>query len=140
MNGRRNSDRPASGERPGVQTTLKWGTATVWLVFGVIFKILGLVPRHRMIVASIVGAAAAGPVTVLIGGVETAVGLWILTGFKPRACAAVQTVAIVSMNVLELGLARDLLLSPVLMLCGNAVLLCLVWYWALHASTAARSL
>jgi hypothetical protein len=30
---------------------------------GVVFKLLGLLPRHRLIVAAIVGEAAATPVT-----------------------------------------------------------------------------
>ena len=103
----------------------------MWLVFGVGFKILGLVPRHRAIVARIIGASAAGPATIAIGCAEAAIGIWVLSGRRPRACAAVQTAAIVTMNAIELSLARDLLLNPLAMICANALLLALAWYSAL---------
>jgi hypothetical protein len=112
---------------------LRIGTAAVWLVFGVVFKVLDLVPRHRLIVATVLGAAVAGPVTVAIGAAEAAMGLWILSGIRPRLCAAAQTVAIVSMNALELSLAKDLLLAPVPMVCANAVFLAAGWFCALEA-------
>jgi hypothetical protein len=45
-------------------------TAFVWLLFGLGFKILGLLPRHRLIVAAVLGEAAAGPITLIIGAGE----------------------------------------------------------------------
>jgi uncharacterized membrane protein YphA (DoxX/SURF4 family) len=117
-----------------VIAALRIGTAAVWLIFGVVFKMLGLVPRHRLIVASVVGDAAAGPVTVLVGAAEAAMGLWILSGVRPRACATVQTLAIAAMNALELSLARDLLLAPIPMVYANAAFLGIVWYCALKAA------
>jgi hypothetical protein len=45
-------------------------------------------------------------------------------------CAAVQTAALVSMNVLEIMLAADLLLSAVGMLVLNAGFIASVWWWA----------
>ncbi|RMH18543.1 MAG: hypothetical protein D6696_12820 [Acidobacteria bacterium] len=112
---------------------IRLGAAAVWLVFGLGFKVLGGVPRHRTIVAAVVGEGAAGPVTVLVGLAETAIALWILSGLWPRACAAVQTVALASMNALELLRARDLLLAPLPMVLANAAFLGLVWYAALHS-------
>ena len=111
--------------------TLTLATAVVWLLFGMWFKVFGLVPRHRLIVTAVVGEAGAGPVTLLIGAAETAMALWILSGIYPRVCAAVQSIAIATMNALELSLARDLLLAPILMVCANAVFLVVVWYCAL---------
>jgi len=116
-------------------TALTLATAVVWLVFGIWFKIFGLVPRHRLIVAAVVGEAAAGPVTVLVGAAETAMALWILSGLRPLACAAVQSIAIATMNALELTLAPDLLLAPGLMVCANTVFLVVVWYCALKVPT-----
>jgi hypothetical protein len=101
------------GGRRRLITTLRIGTASVWLVFGALFKVLNLVPRHRMIVATVLGEAMAGPITLGIGAAEATMGLWILSGIYPRLCAATQTIAIVSMNALELSLAKDLLLAPV---------------------------
>ncbi|MBL8112849.1 MAG: hypothetical protein JNK60_08195, partial [Acidobacteria bacterium] len=79
----------------------------MWILFGFVFKVLGLLPRHRGIVAAIVGEEPAGPLTVVIGVFETALGLWILSGIRPRLCAAAQTLAILAMNSLELSLARE---------------------------------
>jgi len=102
----------------------------------VAFKLLGLLPRHRLIVAAIVGEAAATPVTRLIGTAEALMGLWILSGWRPRMCALAQTLAIVTMNVIELSVARDLLLSPLGMLCANAVFLAVAWCVALQPPRA----
>ena len=60
-------------------------------------------------------------------------GLWILSGIRPRLCAAAQTLAIVGMNTLELALAKDLLLAPVPMVCANTAFLAAGWYCALRA-------
>jgi hypothetical protein len=108
--------------------------ASVWMVFGTWFKLLGMVPRHRLIIAAVVGEAAAGPITLVVGAAETALALWIISGVYPRICAAAQSLAIVTMNTFELIYARNLLLSPGLMICLNAVLLTAVWCWALTAT------
>ena len=106
----------------------------MWFLFGFVFKVLDLVPRHRLIVASILGEQVAGPVTLLIGLAETGIAAWILSGLHPRACAAVQTIALVSMNILELLLAKPLLLAPLPMVCFNIAFLGVVWYHALRLS------
>src|SRR4030095_17106089 len=72
---------------PGIMT-LTFVTAAVWLLFGMWFKLFGMSPRHRLIVAAVTGEAAAGPLTMLIGAGETLMALWILSGGLPRACAA----------------------------------------------------
>jgi hypothetical protein len=109
---------------------LRVATAAVWLTFGLGFKVLGLVPRHRHIVATILGDVVAGPATFLIGAAEAGIGVWILTGAHPVLCAAAQTIAIASMNALELARARDLLLAPVAMVCANTAFLAVGWYCA----------
>jgi hypothetical protein len=113
---------------------LRLATAAVWISFGLGCKLLGLVPRHRLIVAVFVGAAWAGPLTLCIGLAETAMGLWILSGRRPRLCAAAQTSAIGVMNALELTYARPLLLAPIPMVCANAVFLAAGWYLALRGT------
>ena len=47
-----------------------------------------------------------------------------------RACALVQTLALVSMNFLEILLAKDLLISAPGMVALNLAFLSVVWYWA----------
>lgn len=111
-------------------TVLTLVTASVWLLFGLAFKILGLLPRHRLIVAAVLGEAAASPVTFLVGAGETLLALWILGGFYPRLCASIQTVAIAAMNTLEITFAKSLLLSPILMVVANISFLIAVWYRA----------
>jgi hypothetical protein len=105
-------------------------TTAVWFLFGTIFKILGVIPRHREIVAEIVGRSSASSVTVAIGLLETALGFWALSGFRPRSCAIIQTIAIASMNAMELTYARSLLLAPIPMVIANVSFLTFVWYAA----------
>ena len=113
---------------------LTFVTASVWLAFGTWFKLLGMVPRHRLIIAAVVSEVAAGPITLVVGAAETALALWIISGVYPRICAAMQSLAIVTMNTFELIYARNLLLSPGLMIGLNAVLLTVVWYVAVTAT------
>lgn len=120
-----------------MDTILRLGTALVWIAFGLLAKVLHLVPRHEAIVAAVLGESVAGPVTVLVGLAETLLGVWILTRRWPRLCALVQTLAIASMNTLELCFARDRLLAPWPMVAANVVFLSLVWYLALRAPRTA---
>lgn len=120
-----------------METTLRIGTALVWIAFGLGAKVLHLVPRHEAIVAAVLGEAVAGPVTVLVGLAETLLGVWILTRRWPRLCALVQTFAIASMNTLELCFARERLLAPWPMVAANVVFLSLVWFLALRTPRTA---
>jgi hypothetical protein len=105
--------------------------ATVWLGFGVAFKLLRLVPRHERIVARILGDAAAPALTRMIGVGEATIGLWALSGFLAPWCALAQTALVVTMNAIEIRRARDLLLAPVPMVAANVALLALAWFAAL---------
>jgi uncharacterized membrane protein YphA (DoxX/SURF4 family) len=107
------------------------GVAAVWIVFGVAFKLLRLVPRHERIVARILGDEVAPVLTRLIGVGELFVGVWMLSGRYAIECAAAQTALVVTMNAIEIWKARDLLLSPVWMVLANSCLLALAWYAAL---------
>src|SRR5690348_3166358 len=84
---------------------------SVWVFHGFYSKILNRIPRHRLIVAKILGANNAGVFTRVIGLLEVSLGIWAFTGWQPVGCAAVQTAAIVAMNSLEIALARELLIS-----------------------------
>lgn len=112
-------------------TWLRVGIALVWLVFGLLFKALDFLPRHNRIVARVVGERWAKGVTLFVAIGETALGVWMLSGHALALCVALQTAAIAFMNALELRYARDLLVSPVGMVCANTVLLSLAWYVAL---------
>lgn len=87
-----------------------WLTALVWLVNGLFCKILNLVPRHKEIVAAILGEEHSGLLTVLIGVAEILMAVWILSGIKRRESAIFQIVIISTMNLLEFFLTPELLL------------------------------
>lgn len=105
----------------------------MWFTFGVVFKVLGVVPRHTEIVAAVLGEDIARPATIVVGLLEGGLAVWVLSGIRPRFCAAVQTGALMTMNVLEVLFARELLLSPVGMVATNVVFLGLVWTAALRS-------
>ena len=104
---------------------------SVWVFHGFYSKILNGIPRHRLIVGKILGAANAGMATKAIGLLEVLLGLWAFTGWQPAGCAVVQTAAIVAMNTLEIFLAGELLISAVGMVILNLGFLSFVWHWAL---------
>ncbi len=84
--------------------------AAVWLVNGVWCKLLDGVPRHREIVAGILGDGYAGTLTQLIGAGEVLIAVWILTGVRWRWSCVFQIVMVAVMNAMEFLLAPDLLL------------------------------
>lgn len=112
-------------------TWARVAVALVWLVFGLVFKVFRGVPRHERIVARILGERAAPALTRCIGIGESLIGLWMLSGLFLTWCVLLQTLLLVTMNAIELRCARDLLLAPLSMVAGNALLLGLAWYAAL---------
>ena len=90
--------------------TLTYLIALIWLINGLLCKVLDLVPRHAAIVARILGPAYAGPLTRLIGLAEIGMAVWLLSGIRRRWCVLAQMVLVATMNALEFWLAPDLLL------------------------------
>jgi|SRR4051812_27776409 hypothetical protein len=84
--------------------------ALVWLINGLLCKVLDLVPRHRAIVARILGEDHAVVLTKLIGLSEIAIAVWVISGIAGRMNAWTQIIIIAAMNILEFFLAPDLLL------------------------------
>jgi hypothetical protein len=82
----------------------------VWLVNGLFCKVLNYVPRHRMIVARILGETHAPIFTTVIGLSEILMALWIASGIRSRWCALAQITVVGLMNILEFILVPDLLL------------------------------
>jgi len=106
--------------------------AGVWLVHGLYNKLLGGSPRHLAIVQSVPGldGSTGRHALVAVGFIEVGIAVWMLSRRAPRTCASVQTVVLLSMNVLELIYARHLLLWPAGLLPLNVCFLALVWLWA----------
>ena len=84
--------------------------ASVWLINGLYCKVLDGVPRHRLIVARILGDEPSFVLTKVIGVLEIAMCVWILSRIKPHLCAATQILLVAVMNTIEFILAPDLLL------------------------------
>ena len=103
--------------------------ASVWLVHGGYNKLLHGSPRHLAIVQSVpgFGGAAGEHVLTAVGVFEIALAVWVLSGWAARLCAATQTIALLSMNVVELSVARDLLLWPAGLIPLNLGFLALAW-------------
>lgn len=120
------------------QVCLRILISSVWVFHGLYSKLSNGIPRHRMIVGRILGEIA-DHATLTVGLLEVMLGLWALSGRSRRACAVVQTLAIVSMNALEIAFARDLLISAPGMVVLNLLFLSLVWYWALFSNARGSS-
>lgn len=84
--------------------------AAVWFINGFFCKVLDLVPRHREIVARILGDTYASPLTICIGCLEILMAIWVVTRIKSKLCAITQIIVVMTMNVLEILLTPDLLL------------------------------
>jgi hypothetical protein len=106
---------------------LRYAIAAVWAINGLYCKVLDGVPRHRLIVARILGEGIASPAVFVIGLSEIVLAVWILSRIRPAWCAAVQIGVILTMNALEFVCAPDLLLFGRLNI-GVALLFCLVIY------------
>jgi hypothetical protein len=69
-----------------------------------------MVPRHREIVARILGENYADIFTKVIGVAEICMFIWIVSRIKPAFCAITQILIIILMNIIEFLVAPDLLL------------------------------
>jgi uncharacterized membrane protein YphA (DoxX/SURF4 family) len=103
--------------------------ASVWLLHGLFNKLLHGSPRHLQIVQSVPGLSGAAGEHVLtaVGFLEVGLAVWVLSGVAARACAAVQTIFLLSMNVIELTVARPLLLWPAGLIPVNLLFLAIAW-------------
>jgi hypothetical protein len=103
--------------------------ASVWLVHGLYNKLLHGSPRHLLIVQSVpgLGGDVGQYVLAFVGVAEVVLAAWVLSGRAPFACAAMQTVGLLSMNVVELTWARPHLLVPAGLVPINLVFLAVAW-------------
>ncbi len=82
----------------------------VWFINGFFCKILNLAPRHQEIVARILNEEYSREITIIIGVLEVFMIIWILSGFKSRLNSITQISIIITMNIIEFFLAKDLLM------------------------------
>src|SRR5688572_572425 len=128
-------------QRPAMSSAARWLIAAIWLTHGLYNKLLHGSPRHLQIVQSTPGleGTAGEYALAAIGAGEVAIAVWVVSGFTPRLCAAVQTLGLLSMNVVELAFARHLLLWPAALLPANLVFLSLAWFGALAPGNGLRT-
>jgi hypothetical protein len=84
--------------------------SVVWLINGLLCKVLNLVPRHQQIVSEILGDQYGFLLTKIIGPLEIVMFVWVVSGIKSRWCALTQITVVVSMNGIEFFVVPDLLL------------------------------
>lgn len=111
-----------------VSSIITYFIALVWLVNGLLCKVLGLVPRHEQIVARILGNNIALPAVKLIGALEILMCIWVLSRIWRRLCAVSQIILVAVMNIMEFILVPDLLLFGRLNSVFAFLFICLIWY------------
>src|SRR5262245_26952360 len=112
--------------------------ASVWLVHGLFNKLLHFSPRHLQIVQCVPGLDGHRGELVLtaVGMCEVGIAVWVLSGWAAVVCAAVQTVFLLSMNIVELSVARSLLLWPAGLIPINLAFLAVAWVAARSSKSA----
>jgi hypothetical protein len=103
--------------------------AAVWFYEGVWCKLLNRQPHQLRVVEAMphYGARIGKELLMLLGVVETALGVWVLTGIAPIVCAVAQTLLLVTLNTGGLLFARRLIEDPAGMVVKNFAFLVLAW-------------
>jgi len=117
---------------------LQAAVAAVWLYEGFWCKVLGR-SRHEFEVVEQVPFLAASTSHLLLrilGVVETALGVWVLSGWQPIATAIAQTVLLIGLNAAGIHFSRQRIPDPTGMVVKNAAFLVLAW---VTASVVARA-
>ena len=108
---------------------LRSSVAAVWLYEGLWCKILGRLPSQETVVTAVpwFGPRFGVPFLKLLGVVETALAIWVMSGRAPGLCALVQTALLIVLNVNGLLWARRVIHDPAGMVVKNVAFLVLVW-------------
>lgn len=103
--------------------------AAVWLYEGLWCKVLGRERRQLQIVEAVpyFGPRVGALFLTTLGVGEIGLGLWVLSGIAPGACALAQTLLLVTLNANGLIWARHLIHDPGGMVVKNFAFLVLVW-------------
>jgi len=103
--------------------------AAVWLYQGGWCKLVAPNERHLQVVAGLpgVGPVHARKALALVGSVEVALAVWVLSGRAPRTAATAQTALLGAMNGGGLLFSRRTIPEPANMLTQNLALVALIW-------------
>ena len=117
---------------------LQIAVAAVWLYEGFWCKVLAR-SRHEFEVVEQVQFLAASTshrLLRVLGIVETALGIWVLSGWQPITAAITQTALLAGLNSAGIYFSRQRIPDPAGMLVKNAAFLVLAW---VTAGVAARA-
>ncbi|HVY62505.1 MAG TPA: DoxX-like family protein [Planctomycetota bacterium] len=108
---------------------IRVAVAGVWVYEGLWCKLLGGEPHQLEVVEAVPGwGKRVGKLFLLsLGAVETALGLWALSGVEPLACVVVQTALLVALNANGLLWARHVIHDPGGMVVKNFAFILLAW-------------
>jgi hypothetical protein len=109
--------------------------AAVWLYQGLWCKLLSREQSQVRVVSAVprFGPLVGSEFLKLLGVVEVALAVWIVSGVTPGLCALVQTVLLVALNVSGLFWARRFIHDPAGMVLKNVAFLTLAWVCAAGA-------
>ena len=112
--------------------------AAVWLWEGFWCKVLGRNRHEFEVIEQVPGLSRAllHDLLRLLRLAETALGLWVLSGWWPLAAAAVQTLLLIALNTAGIYFSGARIPDPVGMVLKNAALLLLAWVVALGLAGA----
>ena len=132
-------DLPTEKKRRSAVFTLRILIGSVWFVNGLLCKVLGWGPRHREIVATILGDEYSLLITRAIGFGELGLALWIWSGVRARLSAGLQMILVGTMNVMEFLRAPDSLLWGKYNALFATAFIALVWFveWRLNRKPSA---
>jgi hypothetical protein len=108
---------------------IRGAIALVWLYEGLWCKLLGGVPSQLTVVNAVprLGPRFGAPFLKLLGLVEVALAVWVMSGISPGICAIAQTALLIVLNANGLLWARRLIHEPAGMIVKNIAFLLLVW-------------
>jgi uncharacterized membrane protein YphA (DoxX/SURF4 family) len=111
---------------------VRGAVAAVWLYEGLWCKLLGREERQLAVVEAVpkVGRVVGRAFLLALGAVEVALGLWVLSGALPGACALTQALLLLTLNTNGLIWARKIIHDPAGMVVKNVSFILLAWILA----------
>jgi DoxX-like family len=108
---------------------IRVAVAAVWLYEGLWCKLLNGQPHEFEVVEAVpyFGPRIGALFLKVLGVVEVALAVWVLSAVAPIACAAAQTLLLVSLNACGLLWARHIIHDPAGMVVKNFAFLVLAW-------------
>ena len=108
---------------------IRVAVAAVWFYEGLWCKLLGGQPHELEVVTAVpyFGPRIGALFLKALGVVEVALGVWVLTAIAPQACAAAQTLLLVTLNANGLIWSRHIIRDPGGMVVKNFAFLVLAW-------------